>query len=178
MKVNLMALVVVVVAWWWWPVTLILPQIHLLLTMPVVIKLPTDHQETNISLPYSKQPCPPTRQPHAFAHVVMIYPDDSCQTPSPITTHTTPTTSSPYQSPTDTSFFSSLSKSVAISEEQQIADIILQDGSQTEGGCILIPNIDSQSYDHIAALMSSKTTKCLHYYHDVKVHTIVIDRLA
>lgn len=146
--------------------------------MPVVIKLPTDHQETNIFLPYSKQPCPPTRQPHAFAHVVTISTDNSRQTPSPITTPTTPTTSSPCQSPTDTSFCSSLSKSVAISEEQQIANIILQEGSQTEGGRILIPNVDSQLYDHIAALVSGKTTERLRYYHDVKVHTIVIDRLA
>ena len=64
------------------------------------------------------------------------------------------------------------------SKEQWIVDLNLHKGSQTEGDHILIPNIDSQLYDHIVALLSNKTAEHLRFYHDVKACTIVIDRLA
>ena len=145
--------------------------------MPAAVRLPTDRQEITCFSPYSKQPSPSTRYSYSTPPSP---PDTLHQTPSPTSTPTTPTTPSLDHSAIDTSFSSAPSASASVGplKEQQIAEQILWESSQTEGGRLRIPNIDSASYHRITTLVSNSAPTCLCYFYDVKASTIVVDRLA
>lgn len=85
-----------------------------------------------------------------------------------------------YQPPPYSDTASSLSESSeseSSSDHQLIANRILQEATQTEGGRVFIPDIDLSSYEHIAALVSERAPGRLRYYYDVHNLTIIVDRL-
>ena len=98
----------------------------------------------------------------------------SHQPPSP-SFSPTPTTPPLYlsSSPSKTS----KTESEPSSDHQKIADWILLEATQTEGGCILIPNIDLPLYEHITTLVSERAPGHLCYYYNVHKSSIIVDRL-